>query len=394
MAQNTLDPIIIIGCGLAGYSLAKELRKIDKTVALVLITQDEGHFYSKPQLSAALSQGKTPQSLIITPFTEMQTQLNATIYTQSEVLALDPAAQQLTVRTPQGDLTLGFRDLIFANGAKPKPFPLLDGVKHHRINSLQDYAQFIEDAKTASRLTIIGSGLVGCEFAHDFTKIFQSIHVITPDRYPLFGLVPAVIGAKLQKTLERQGIQWRTEQHLTQIEQSSDSLRLHLSSGERYDSEMILCAIGLSPNIYLAQKAGIATKQGILVDNYLQTQHPHIFALGDCAEISGVCRQYVAPILQSARALAQTLCGTPTAVSFPHFPISLKVPPYPIITFPAPSSLKGEWQIEENEDSIKALFFDTQGILQGYALSGTFLEARQTCLQALGKAMNVYTALS
>jgi rubredoxin-NAD+ reductase len=87
---TTEHPIVIIGTGLAGISLAKEVRKLNPDQLLVLITQDDGHFYSKPMLSTALHQAKTPQSLVVTNVETLQTQLNATIYTFSSVLALNP----------------------------------------------------------------------------------------------------------------------------------------------------------------------------------------------------------------------------------------------------------------------------------------------------------------
>ncbi len=137
--------------------------------------------------------------------------------------------------------------------------------------------------------------------------------------------------------------------------------------------------------------AGIHTHQGIIVDSFHQTNQSHLYALGDCAEIEGVCRQYVAPILQSARALAQTLCGKPTAVSFPLMPISLKVSTYPIIVYP-PTSLNGEWQFDKQSDGIKALYYDNKGTLQGYALAGSQTEHRQECLKALMAGLNTQPA--
>lgn len=262
----------------------------------------------------------------------------------------------------------------------------MDKVKnHYRINSLEDYAHFIKSTRNAKSLTIIGSGLVGCEFAQDFTKNFTEIHVLTPDPYPLYGLVPSCIGQALQKNLAEQGIIWHIKTHLSAIEERSESISVCVSKDATITSDAILCAIGLTPNLELAQKAHIQTRQGILVNEYLQTNIPHIYAIGDCAEISGICRQYVAPILHSTRALAQTLNSCPTAVSLPPMPISLKVSSYPIITLAPPASLEGEWRMEENNQGIQAMFYDKDEVLRGYALSGTFLEARQLCLQSLGK---------
>ncbi|HRE33125.1 MAG TPA: FAD-dependent oxidoreductase, partial [Candidatus Berkiella sp.] len=88
-------PIVIIGTGLAGYSVAKEFRKLDTHTPLILLTQDDGHFYSKPLLSTAMHQAKSPQDLIITDVALMQKQLDATILTYSNVQQIDTATQTL-----------------------------------------------------------------------------------------------------------------------------------------------------------------------------------------------------------------------------------------------------------------------------------------------------------
>ncbi len=377
MVPTSKLPIVIIGTGLAGYSLAKEYRKLETACPLVLITQDDGHFYSKPQLSTALYQAKTPQNLIVTSSDEMQKQLAATIYTYTTVLSIDTASQTVLLQSSAGQQEIPYGKLVFAHGARPKPLPLLDKrLNHYRINSLSDYSIFIETLSKWQKLTIIGSGLVGCEFAHDLTKTALQIHIITPDPTPLHQLVPPLIGEALQYTLTNLGVTWHTHTPLTDI----------VSVVDKIQSDAILSAIGLNPQIALAKEAHLHVNKGIIVDSTLQTNIPHVYALGDCAEIDGLCRQYVAPILQSARALARTLTGETTSVSLLPQPISLKVTPYPIITFPPPINMAGEWVYETENQNIKALFYDTEEILRGYALSGTYLRLRQECQLLLGKS--------
>lgn len=368
-------PIIIIGTGLAGYNLAKEYRKLNASHPLILITEDDGHFYSKPQLSTAIQSKKSPAQLIITPAEKMQEQLNATLYSHTHVTGIDPRLQTITLCNANETLNLSYSKLILATGAKPKAFPLLDGfANHYRVNTLEDYRRFIEENSTLNNCTIIGSGLVGCEFAHDLAQRATSVTVITPDPHPLYRLVPACIGSSLQKALTEKQIQWHTQTTLTE-----NNLMDYMLT-----AECILTAIGITPSLELAKEAGLSTQQGIVVNEYLQTSDPSIYALGDCAEIDGSCRQYVAPLLHCARALAQTLNGSPTAVKFPPFPVSLKVSSYPIITLPPACNVKGEWEIESSGEDHKALFWDENGCLAGYALSGKFLEERQSSLALLG----------
>lgn len=373
-----MNSIIIIGTGLAGYNLAKEYRKLNPSHPLILITEDDGHFYSKPQLSTAIQSKKSPAQLIITPAEKMQEQLNATLYPRTQVTAIHPHLQTLSLKNANETFSLSYSQLILALGAKPKPFSLLEGfANHYRINTHEDYARFIEENNTLKNCIIIGSGLVGCEFAHDLTHHAKSVTIITPDPHPLYRLVPACIGYSLQKALTQKQIHWHTQTTLTE----NNIVNYVLTA------ECILTAIGITPSLELAKQAGLATQCGIVTNEYLQTSDPAIYALGDCAEINGHCRQYVAPLLHCARALAQTLHGTPTAVAFPPLPISLKVSSYPIITLPPASHLKGEWEITSSGDDHKALFWDENQCLAGYALSGKFLEERQSCFAKIGEIL-------
>lgn len=377
-------PIVIIGTGLAGVSVAKEFRKLDTTTPLILITQDDGHFYSKPLLSTAYHQGKSPTDLVITDVTLLQNQLNATIMTFSTVTAMNVSTQTMTIQTPEGIVAIDYQKCVFANGAKPRPLPMIEALSaHYRINSLLDYARFKNAHEDWQQLTIIGSGLVGCEFAHDFTKSHLSINVVTPDPYPLFGLVPEPIGHALKNALAEKGVTFHAQTQVTRATQFENTCHLTLSNEIALQSDAVLIAIGLTPSVAIAFDAGLTVNQGIVVNDNLECNIANHYALGDCAEIAGVCRQYVAPILSCARALAQTLCGKPTKAILPNLPISLKVDCYPIITSAPMKGCEGSWQFENQDNHYQGLFYDNQGVLQGFALSGSYLAKRQEYQAAL-----------
>lgn len=378
------SPVIIIGSGLAGLTLAKEFRKLKPEAPLTLITEEAGHFYSKPMLSTALNQGKAPEQLIMTQANALQSQLDATFYTQASVESIDAENKSLVVRTKEGLKTLSYDSLVLAVGAKPKPFALLESFKeNYRINHLSQYADFIQAIKNKKRLTIIGSGLVGCEFAHDLSHHNYEISLVTPDPHPLYGLIPALPGQYLQEALIQKGIDWHGNTTLCEAKEQGNEIVLNLSNDKTLRSEAILCAIGLLPHIALAKAANLEVNKGIVVSQYLRTSNPHIYALGDCAEIVGICRQFVAPILHCARALARTLSGEETAAIIPPTPVVLKVNAYPLIVFPPSPNIAGKWEIEDNDGNVKGSFFDENGILQGYVLTGKATEERQLMLKRM-----------
>jgi|SRR5471030_728588 len=111
--QDDMDPIVIIGSGLGGYTVASEYRKLDQQRDMLLISQDDGSAYAKPILSNALAQNKSLEQLASTPAAEMARRLNMTVLTRQTVLAIDTQLQ--TIRTSSSDLFYG--DLVLALGA-------------------------------------------------------------------------------------------------------------------------------------------------------------------------------------------------------------------------------------------------------------------------------------
>ena len=115
-----MNPIIIIGSGLAGYNAAKELRKLDTSTSLVILTADSGSFYSKPMLSNALATKKTPEAIALSTPEQMATQLNATVRPHARVSAIDTATHAVHI----GDETLTYSKLVLALGADQMRLPI------------------------------------------------------------------------------------------------------------------------------------------------------------------------------------------------------------------------------------------------------------------------------
>jgi len=157
---------------------------------------------------------------------------------------------------------------------------------------------------------------------------------------------------------------------LNRLERVADGLQAHLSDGTVLGCDLVVSAIGLRPRVDLAAAAGLEVNRGIVVDRALKTSHANIHALGDCAEVDGLNLLYVMPLMSCARALAQTLAGNPTAVSYGPMPITVKTPVCPLVVSPVPRGLEGQWQVEGQGADIKALCRDVAGNLLGYALTG------------------------
>jgi rubredoxin---NAD+ reductase len=368
-------PVVIIGSGLAGYHVAKEFRKHDAGTPLQLLTADGGDFYSKPMLSNALGRGMTPAQLASAGPEQMAMQLKAEIRSRTTVTAIDVAAR--TLRMVNGAQV--WSRLVLAVGASQISLPIegdaAGGIL--TVNSLEDFARFSQAVASARRVAVIGPGLIGCEFANDLCSTGRKVTVIGPDATPLGRLLPPQAGALLQQALADAGIEWRLGTSARAITRRNQGYILDLDDGSDVEADVVLSAIGLRPNVALAEQAGIRAGRGILVDRFLRTSAEDIFAIGDCAEIDGRVMPFVMPIMFGARALGRTLAGDPARVEYPVMPVVVKTPAHPVVVCPPAPGSDGEWEEARVGNGMRALFRSKEGVLLGFALTGEAVAEKQ-----------------
>lgn len=334
--------LVIIGSGLAGYTLAREVRRHDKSFPITVITADSGEYYSKPQLSNALTHQKTADQLALFSRDKYAQQFNLDI----KSFCCIPSLTEI-----EGIVDGGYSHLVLATGANPVSLPELKNAQV--VNNLEDYRKFRRIIAGQKKVTIVGAGLVGCEFANDLVKNGYEITVIAPERYPLASLIPEQAGMALKAALAEKGVNWQLGRYF----QPED------------DQGIILSAVGLKPNVGLATSANLAINKGIVVNEYLETSQPDIYALGDCAEVFGRVLPYVQPLTLGARALAKTILGERTAVEYPLMPVHIKTSLYPVVVTPVE---KGEnrWEMTSFEDGLTGLCYTSGGKLVGFCLTG------------------------
>lgn len=361
-------PVVIVGTGLAGYNLAREFRKLDGETPLLLITADDGRSYSKPMLSTGFGKNKDADGLSMAEPGAMAEQLKAEIRTHTRISGIDPGHKRLWI----GEEAVSYRDLILAWGAETVRVPIEGdgGDLVFPINDLEDYARFRAAAADKRRVLLLGAGLIGCEFANDLILGGYEVQLVAPCEQVMPTLLHPSAAAAVQTGLESLGARFHLGPVLTRLQKVADGLEAHLSDGQVIPCDVVVSAIGLRPRIDLAAAAGIQTNRGVVVDRHLQTSHANIYALGDCAEVDGLNLLYVMPLMSCARALAQTLAGNATAVSYGPMPITVKTPVCPLVVSPPPRGREGVWTVEGQGADIKALCHSADGQLLGYALTG------------------------
>jgi len=381
--QNTSQSsaIVIIGSGLAGYTLVREIRKLDKAAPITVITREPGYFYSKPMLSTALASKKEAAQLVTTPADGMAAQLEISIMSETDVNAIDCAAQ--TIQTSKGAISYG--KLVLALGADQIRIPLQGNAASEvlTVNDLEDYAKFRSAITDKKKVAILGAGLIGCEFANDLVLGGYEVDVIDLAPQVLGRLLPEAAAKDLQGKLSDAGVKWHFSTTVQTVDRNGDVLQITLANGSLISCDVVLSAVGLKPRLDLAKAAGIHTALGIAVNRELQTSVSNVYSLGDCAEVEGLVLPYVMPLMQAARALAPTLIGQPTLVNYPAMPVMVKTPALPTVVSPPAKGAEGQWKTIPIEGGIEARFESADGKLLGFALMGKATMQRGTLTKEL-----------
>ncbi len=374
-------PIVIVGSGLAGITVLRELRKLDKTIPVIVVTADDGAFYSKPSISNALASGKTAAQLAMSPAEQLSAQFNAEFRTSTFVEHI--LADQHALLTSKGRIEYG--KLVIALGAHPIRVPM-DGNAAEEVlsvNNLADYARFRERLNGAKHVAIMGAGLIGCEFANDLAIAGIQSTVFDRSQHALGRLLPERSAAFFREKLESVGVKFHFDTTLSKIERAETSLTITDSYGGQMNVDLVLSAIGLKPAVELAQEAGLAINRGIVVNRQLATSNPDIHALGDCAEVDGLVLPFVLPIMQCARALAKILAGEEAAVTYPAMPVAVKTPACPTVVCPPPMGSEGTWQEAVSVGGVRAVYLDAQGEMLGFVLLGEAVQEKQALLAGM-----------
>jgi rubredoxin-NAD+ reductase len=366
--SNSTAPFVVIGTGLAGYNLVKELRKLAPEQEIIMITADDGRNYSKPMLSTGFGKNKSADELAMGSAADMAAQLNIVIRTHTSVTKIDTANHKVFV----GEEPISYSKLVLAWGAEAiRPRTEGDGADRvFSINDLEDYASFRALADGKKRVLVMGAGLIGCEFANDMANGGFEVEVVAPCEHILPTLLPTEAANAVQEGLEGLGVKFHLGPLVTRINRDGEGVVAHLSNGTTVAADVVVSAIGLRPRLDLAVKAGIQVNHGIVADRLLQTSEADVYTLGDCAEIEGRVLLYVLPLMAGARALAKTLTGTPTEVSYGVMPVTVKTPVVPVVVSPAAPDSAGRWIVERDGADVQAEFRNEAGDLLGYALTG------------------------
>ena len=359
-----METVLIIGGGIAGFSLAREIRKLNPNQQITLLSRDT-QLFDRDEFPRLLADPTAKAT--VTHYETLAQDLRLTL-ANCTVQSLDPVHHSVT--TDQGEFEAD--RIILATGSSPmlpsfsRDLPgLMTAVTH--VNILEKVRARLGAIRDVA---IVGGGVAGCEFANALATLGKHVTVIEQHGGPLFELMPIDARRHLIAELEAIGVKFHFNARCASACREGLRAQLSLTDGKRVEADLVIAAIGTVPNTKLAQAAGLNVGKGIIVDKRMETSHTHIYALGDCAEVAGMVLPYRAPIAYQAKALAKTMNGVATAVDYPPLPISLNTPACPTMISPPKRGAQGQWETLVVENGLNASFVDDYGRLSGFVLMG------------------------
>ncbi|WNS45367.1 nitrite reductase large subunit NirB [Paenibacillus sp. MMS20-IR301] len=303
--------LVLVGNGMAGVRALEHLLKLAPEAYEITIFGAEPYpNYNRIMLSSVLAGGTSLDEIVINDL-EWYRSFNIKLYTGHTVTAID--TKERKVHTDKG-ITAHYDELILATGSNPFMLPLPGAEKEGVIafRDIKDTQIMQEVSQKYSKAVVIGGGLLGLEAARGLLHLGMEVSVVHIHDYIMERQLDEAAAVMLRKELEAQGMKFLLKKQSEAILGKKRVKGLLFADGETAEADLIVMAVGIKPNVELARTSGIAVNRGILVNDYMETNLPGIYAVGECAEHRGIAYGLVAPLYEQGAVLAKRLAGVPT----------------------------------------------------------------------------------
>ena len=272
---------VIVGGGFAGASAVQGIREIDPLGTALLIGEETHLPYDRPPLSKKLWLGKKKIEDIFLHGREFYDKNAVTMTLGMKAAKIDPGAKMVFGANGERH---GFGKLLLATGCAPRRLAIpggdLEGICYFR--NLDDYLQIRNQAAEGKSVLIVGGGFIGSELAAVLSATLN-VTMLFPDAYPCSRVFPDYLGRAVQRRFQEHGINILGSDKPVSFSKSGGRFLTRTASGKTIESDLVIAGIGVVPETALAQGAGLEVGNGIVVNQYLQTSHPDIYAAGDNA---------------------------------------------------------------------------------------------------------------
>lgn len=277
-APSTTERIVIVGGGAAGFAAAEMLRREGFGGALTLISADDAVPYDRPNLSKDYLAGTAPEEWLPLRPEEFYAQSGIDLRLGTEVKRIDAAGRRVMLANGEA---VSFTKMLLATGAEPIRLRCPGGDLPHvlTLRSLTDCRSIRDRAEPGTRAVIVGASFIGLEAAAALRHRHVEIHVVAPEPRPMERILGPAMSNFIRALHESHGVAF----HLGRTVGAIDERAVQLDDGTRLEADLVVVGIGVRPRLALAEGAGLATEGGVLVNEYLETSAPGIYAAGDIA---------------------------------------------------------------------------------------------------------------
>ena len=277
-SAGTPGKIVIVGGGAAGFAAAEMLRRQQFRGSIVMLSSEAAAPVDRPNLSKDYLAGSAPEDWMPLRPDSFYAESNIDIRLKTEVSAIDARARQVNLA---GGGTVPYDRLLLATGAEPVrlPIPGVDQPHVHILRTLADSRAIIASASGARRAVVIGASFIGLEAAAALRAREIEVHVVAPESRPMERVLGPAMGDFVRALHEEHGVIFHLGDTVTAI----DGKRATLKSGGVLEADLVVVGVGVRPRLTLAEQAGLKLDKGVVVDKFLETSIPGIFAAGDIA---------------------------------------------------------------------------------------------------------------
>ncbi|MCF2905812.1 FAD-dependent oxidoreductase [Octadecabacter sp. CECT 8868] len=311
-----MSHIVVIGAGQAGASLAGKLRSEGFEGEITLLGAEENPPYQRPPLSKAYLLGEMERERLFLRPREWYETNNVTLRTGTRVVAVDAAAQSITL---EGDEVLTYDELALTTGSHPRMLPssiggTLEGV--YAVRDLADADAMAPEFVAGKRLLIVGGGYIGLEAAAVAAKLGLNVVLVEMADRILQRVAAPETSEYFRNLHSAHGVDIREGVGLERLTGDTRVSGAILTDGTTLDCDFVIVGVGITPATALAESAGVSCENGIVTDANGRTSDPHIWAAGDCATLnwngSQTRIESVGNAIDQAEAVARNMMGADT----------------------------------------------------------------------------------
>lgn len=270
--------VVILGGGAAGNAAAEMLRREGHAGRVLMISADDAAPYDRPNLSKDYLAGAASESWIPLRSAKFYEKRQIELLLNTRATALDTSAKRLTL---SDGTTRDYDALLLATGAEPVRLDIPGAERRHvrYLRTLADCRAIIAAAERTTAVVVVGASFIGMEVAASLRQRGLDVHVVAPGARPMERVLGPEMGDHIRRLHEDRGVRFHLGQRLAAI----GDRQVTLQSGETVDADLVVVGIGVRPVTDIARSAGLETDRGVLVNAYLETSAPDVFAAGDIA---------------------------------------------------------------------------------------------------------------